>query len=117
MEKLDSLSKILLATGAINYMASQIDGVSQQTKMLKMAYKAKPDLGDFDGIHGEGIKAKDELLAEVVQRLASIMEDMGNLINGHDCLCPIDQYATTAPFMIVVQGKDDVDYDGEDDNN
>lgn len=34
MEGLDLFSKILLATGTINYMASMIHGVNSQIKML-----------------------------------------------------------------------------------
>lgn len=113
MEKLDSLSKIMLATGAINYMAVSIDSVNEQIKMTKLAYAAKPGLGDFDEVHGERIKARDEVLAEVVTDLAAVMEKLGDLINGHDCLCSVDVFATKAAFHVVVLGNDDTegDYD------
>lgn len=115
MEKLDSLSKIMLATGAINYMAVSIDSVNEQIKMTKLAYKGKEK--EFDDIHGEGIQSRNEVLAETVKELGAIMEKLGNLINNQDALCPLDQYVTTPAFNVIVQGKDDVNYDGEDDND
>jgi hypothetical protein len=110
-QKLDSLSKILLATGAINYMAASIDSVNEQIKMMKPTYKkAVPDL-DFDEVHGEGIKARDELLAEVVADLAPILEKMGNLINGQDAICAIDEYITAPAFNVILHGHDDTEGD------
>jgi hypothetical protein len=110
-QKLDSLSKILMATGAINYMAASIDSVNEQIKMMRPNYKqAMPDM-NFDDVHGEGIKARDEILAETVTKLSAIMEDLGNLINGQDALCPVDIFATKAAFEVVVHGHDDTEGD------
>lgn len=106
-EKLDSLSKILVATGAINYMAAQIYTVNDQMKFIP----------DKDGIHKEGIRVKDEVLAQAVIKLSEIMEDLGDLINAHDCISPIDEYITTPAFDIIVQGNDDVDYKPDTGNN
>lgn len=99
-----------MATGAINYMASSIEGVNQQMKMMKSIPIANED---WDNIHGENVKAKDEVLAEVVTDLAAVMEKLGDLINGHDCLCSVDVFATKAAFHVVVHGNDDTegDYD------
>lgn len=97
-EKLDSFSKILIATGQINYMAASINGVNQEMKFIP----------DPNGYHKDGIKEKDDLLNDVVVRLGAIMEDMGNLINNHDCICPIDERVSKVPFEIIVHGKDDV---------
>lgn len=97
-DKLDSLSKIMLATGAINYMACSIDSVNEQIKTI-------PDLRK---VHEEGIKQRDEMLFKVWGKLGDIMEEMGDLINMQDCLCPIDVRATREAFNIVVSGKDDV---------
>jgi hypothetical protein len=91
-QKLDSLSKILIATGQINYMAASIDSVNEQIKMI-------PD--------------KQELLAEVVTKLGAIMEDMGNLINGQDCICHIDERVSKVPFEIIIHGMDDTEKDYE----
>jgi hypothetical protein len=106
-EKLNNLSKILIATGQINYMASSIYDVNQQMKFSGL---------DKKDAHKEGVEAKDELLEDVVERLAGIMEDLGNLINAHDCVCHIDERVSKVPFEIVVHGMDDVEADYEEQN-
>ena len=102
-QKLDSFSKILVATGQINYMAASINGVNEQMKFVP----------DTNGYHKDGIKAKDDLLDEVVVKLGAIMEDMGNLINGHDCICTIDERVGRVPFEIIVHQMDDTETDYE----
>lgn len=97
MEKLDSLSKILLATGSINYMAASIDSVNEQIRMMP----------DKEGIYKEGIEHRDEVLAETVKDLAKVMNRLGDLINAQDACCPLDQYVTLPPFNVVVHGHDD----------
>jgi len=104
-QKLDSLSKILIATGQINYMAASINGVNEQMRFIP----------DKEGVHSKGIKAKDELLDKVVEKLGFIMEDMGNLINAHDCICHIDERVSKAPFEIIIHRMDDTEYDYESD--
>lgn len=99
--KLDSLSKIIIATGQINYMAVSIDSVNEQIKMIP----------DKEGVHAEGIKEKDELLKSVVSKLSLIMEDMGNLINEHNCICAIDERVSKVPFEIILHQMDEVEKD------
>jgi hypothetical protein len=103
--KLDNFSKILIATGQINYMAASIDGVNQQIKTIP----------DPENIHSAGIKEKDEVLSDTVDGLAAILENLGDLINGHDCICHIDTRVARVPFEILLHGQDDTetDYDGE----
>ncbi len=96
-EKLDSLSKIIIATGQINYMAVSIDSVNEQMKFIP----------DEKGFHAEGIKQFDEALAATVVRLADIMEDLGNLINNRDAICHIDTRVAKVPFEIICGGKDE----------
>lgn len=98
-QKLDSFSKILLATGAINYMASGINYVNEQCRLLP----------DEHGFHKEGIAERDKLLADTVKQLGQVMEDLGNYMNGADCICPIDVRATKQAFQIIIHGKDNVD--------
>ena len=102
-QKLDSLSKILIATGQINYMAASIDSVNEQIKMIP----------DKQGFHADGIKERDELLAKVVTKLGAIMEDMGNLINSQDCICHIDVRVSKVPFEIIIHRMDDTEKDYE----
>ena len=104
-QKLDSLSKILVATGQINYMAASINGANEQLKFLP----------DKEGFMKEGIKEMDEFLNEVVVKLSSVLEDMGNLINARDCICHIDTRVSKVPFEILIQGMDDVEYDYDSD--
>jgi hypothetical protein len=104
--KLDSLSKILIATGQINYMAASIDSVNEQMKFLQ----------DKEGFHKEGIEAKDELLKEVVSDLSEIMEKMGNLINNQGCICHIDQRVAKVPFNVLIHNMDECEEDYDDVN-
>lgn len=105
-EKLDSFSKILLATSAINYMASSIDGVNRDMKYIR--HNDGDALNEF---HNKGIEERDKLLEEVVKQLGQIMESMGNIINNHDAICAIDQYITTPAFMVINQGHDETEGD------
>jgi hypothetical protein len=104
-QKLDSLSKILIATGQINYMAASIDSVNEQIKMIP----------DENGYHAEGIKQRNELLAETVISLTEIMKKMFSLIVNQDCICTIDDRVSQVPFEILIEGMDDTTKDYEDD--
>jgi hypothetical protein len=104
-QKLDSLSKIIIATGQINYMAVSIDSVNEQIKFIP----------DKKGVHKEGIEARDEILAETVTKLAAIMEELGNFVNNTDCICHIDTRVAATPFEIIIQGMDDCEKDYTDD--
>lgn len=107
-QKLDSLSKIIIATGQINYMAVSINSVNEQMKFIP----------DENGYHTEGIKQFDEALSDTVGKLASIMEDLGNLINNRDAICHIDTRVAKVPFEIIIDGKDEceTDYDSQNEN-
>lgn len=108
-QKLDSLSKIIIATGQINYMAVSIDSVNEQMKFIP----------DEKGYYKEGIQQFDDALAETVVSLSVIMEDLGNLINNRDCISHIDTRVAKVPFEIIIEGKDDceTDYYGDEENN
>lgn len=97
-EKLDNLSKILLATGAINYMASAVDSVNEQMKFVP----------DPEGVHKPGITERDDILQQTWIKLGEIMENLADVMNSHDCICPIDVRATKAAFDIIIHKKDDV---------
>jgi len=97
-EKLDSFSKILIATGQINYLASQIN-------MTNIAIKSVPD---ELGWRAEGIKDRDEALAETVMKLSDIMQELADLMNNQDFTQEIDARITKAPFEILIHGMDDV---------
>jgi hypothetical protein len=97
-ERLDDFSKILVATSAINYMAASINGVNEQIKFIP----------DPEGIHKDGIEARRTILFETWGKLGEIMEELGNLINDQDCICPIDERITKEAFNIIIRNKDDV---------
>lgn len=99
-QKLDSLSKIILATGAINYMAAGIDSVNEQIKMIQPP-------ADMKDVFADGIKGRDAVLAKAVKQLAQVMEDLGNYMNNNDCLCPLDVRVTEDAFNVIIGGQDD----------
>jgi len=103
-QKLDSLSKIIIATGQINNMAVSIDSVNEQMKFIP----------DKEGVHKDGIESKSEVLAETVVKLTAIMEELGDLINNHDCICHLDTRVSKVPFEILLHGMDDCEQDYED---
>lgn len=110
-QKLDNFSKILLATGQINYMASSIDGVTSDIRSLSRDPKYDPR-----GWHKSRAEANDRVLGETVRKLAKIMEEMGNYINACDIICPLDERVAKVPFEIVISEMDDTEkkYDEED---
>jgi len=103
MENLNSFNKILLATSTINYMASSINGLNEQIKFFK----------DEDGAFKEGIKERDQVLAETVNDLTKVMNRLGDLLNAQDAISALDMYVTTPAFNVVVHGHDDVEGDFE----
>ena len=106
-EKLDSFNKILLATGSINYMASAINGVKEQVKMIPKIDE------DIDNTNKGIVERGEAILNDALSKLSEVMESLGNYMSGEDCICPIDVYATTPAFNIIMHGKDDTDFDGE----
>lgn len=95
-QRLDNFSKIILATGTINYLASSIEGVNAQMKMIK----------------GDGFKELtgklDDDLEKATKLLTEVMEVLGNSLPE---TCSIDQYVTTPAFMVVMHGHDEVEGD------
>lgn len=102
--RLDSFSKILVATGQINYMAASINGANEQLKFIP----------DENGFHTNGIKESDKLLADVVNDLSGVLEKMANLINAHDCICAVDLRVSKVPFEILIRKMDECENDYED---
>ncbi len=94
---IQSLStKILIATGTINYLASAINGCSEQIKVIK----------------GEGFKELTDKLDDDLEKakvlLTQAMEVLGNSLPE---TCAIDQYVTAPAFMVVMHGHDEVEGD------
>lgn len=102
-EKLDSFSKILVATGQINYLASCINSVNTAIKMIP----------DEKGVHTDSIKDRDDILTEAADKLAAIMEDLADLMNDQDFAQTIDVRLTKAPFGVLLHGMDETEVEYE----
>lgn len=102
-EKLNDFSKILLATSAINYMASQIDSVNKEMKAVQMGVPK----------HAEAIQSnidyRNGVLLGSVQKLAEIMNELGDCMSNNDIVMPIDEKITTPAFDIIVHGEDAIE--------
>lgn len=109
-QRLDAFSKILLATGQINWMANSLNGVIADYRMVTSASDGKSQ-----NLIKEFLKDKEAFMDEVVGALSKIMEDLGDYLNNGDMVSEIDIRVGKAPFDIL-HGKDEVerDYDGED---
>lgn len=102
-QKLESIQKILLATGTINYLANAMNGVNTEIKFIP----------DQAGIYANGIQERESLLSAAVADLSEVMENLADYMNSADCISAIDVTATEAAFRILIEGHDDVDDDHE----
>lgn len=98
MEKLDTLSKILLATQSINYMALQINTVNEHIKMIQNTNTALQ----------KGIIQRDNKLYETERHLTKIMTALGDFMNANDICSNIDARVTSQAFSIL-QGNDNIE--------
>lgn len=100
MEKLDLQSKILVATGAINYLSNSIFTLNEQIRTIANKSSEKFLL--------EEIEKREEILVESVKQFGVIMENLGNCLNDCDGVCEIDSRITEEAFKIIVLGKDKI---------
>lgn len=98
-ERLDSYSKILLATASINYLAHQVFQVNEACK----------NLFDPKGMLSEGIEAKNQLLQETVTKLTAIVEDLANYTNETDITQHIDERVLNEPLRVLIFNEDEVE--------
>lgn len=97
-EKLDSFSKILLATHAISYMTNQIHSVNEQIKMIPTK----------DESLLKGIEKRNEVLKDTSELLSAVMKDLGDFMNNSGIGCDIDS-KVMSPIFKIIQGEDNVD--------
>jgi len=97
-EKLDTFSKILLATQSINYMANCVNGVVQQYKMIPTP----------DEVIVKGLTAKENALFTAEKQLVKIMEELGDFMNEAGFCMEIDNRVTREAFSIL-HGNDDIE--------
>lgn len=98
MEKLDTYSKILLATQSINYMANTVNSVNEQIKMIPVKSQTI----------GDGITGRDNALFSVEKQLLKIMEELGDFMNANDISSDIDIRITKEAFSIL-HGNDNIE--------
>ncbi|MCF2487504.1 hypothetical protein [Dyadobacter sp. CY347] len=112
-QRLDSMSKILLATSTINYMANAVNSVISDYQMI-ITVNSTPDSPQSESskkIMSDGLKEKEDFMAEMANKLSGILEEFGDYINGCDMVCAIDMRIYNAPCDILLMGKDLVDHD------
>lgn len=95
-EKLDPLSKILLATQSINFMAATIHDLMRDHEMIDEKMDTSVPL------------ILRSHLETSVELLKPIMEGMADFLNNRDAVCPIDVRVTCAAFDILIGGNDNV---------
>ena len=106
--KLDSFNKILLATGTINYMASALEGVRKNCQTIVSINSKKESLDEFSNkVMIEGLASKNEMIDDALKKLCDVIEDLGNYLDGHDIVCPIDQRVYSVPLNILLHGMDE----------
>ncbi|MGN7818818.1 hypothetical protein ACTJJB_01740 [Chitinophaga sp. 22536] len=98
-EKLDTYSKILLATQTINYLASNMNTVITQVRSI-------PGMSQ---IQIDGAAATEEVLIAALGQMTTVMEALGDYVNNVDMVCAIDERITNAAFQILIHGKDNVE--------
>ena len=103
--KLSPISKILLATGQINYIANVINSSNEQIKMIPFP----PNMNS--NVYIESIKERDDILQQTWQKLSKIMEDLADLQNNQDMTFDIDERIGRGIFDILLCGKDDIEDD------
>jgi hypothetical protein len=115
-EKLDSFSKIIVATSAINYMSNIISLLNADMGNILLnisaadKHFAKNQKADYQKSILNGIEERRELLKSVVNRLGSIMGDLNNCLNNCNGTMPIDERITKTAFEIIVHGNDTVSH-------
>lgn len=107
-QKLDNFNKILLATGTINYMASALEGVRKDYQTIVSINSKKEKHDEFsDKVMKEGLESKNEMMADTLKKLCDVIEDLGNYLDGHDIVCPIDARIYSVPLNILLHDMDE----------
>lgn len=119
VERLDAVSKALLACHAITHMLCSLQGVMINSVWLEHARKNDPTVNEGSLLTRtlrEGIESKERFLEETVSKLAIIADEVGEFMNGGDMVAEID-IRILRPFAeIIGDGLDEVDnpYDSTD---
>lgn len=115
-QRLDTMSKILLAVNSITFMAHNLSGIVNDYRVMLSSLEKQNDPGLAHSITSikTGLLEKQTLLEEVQNSLHQLMDHLGESLNGMDASSPIDERILNPAFDIL-NGKDIVDEYYEDD--
>lgn len=99
MENLDYFSKILIATGNINYVANALSTLLAQRKTFT---------GDNRAFKETNAEMEAEL-ADTVEQLSGIYERLLDYMDDQDAVCQIDVRLSKVPYEILIEGMDEVE--------
>jgi len=105
-QKLDNMSKILLATSTINYMANTINGVIIGFQNIENC-QTTTQSDSLKRIMAESLKAKEEFMDDIVKKMSDMVEEMSYFINDSGMICEIDQRINRVPCEILLLGMDE----------
>ena len=103
IEKLDTASKILLATQTINYLSMTLFGVIKDYKHL---IAVNPDV---DNAIVEGLASKEKVLDTTLFKLKQAMKYLVNHMDGMDSIMSIDDRIIFDACDILFRGNDDTE--------
>lgn len=99
-ESLPKINKIMLATGAINYMATHIHTINREMSFTNGIHGDSP--------HRQSLHEQQQTLSKAILHLDNVMQCLAEYMNGYDCLTSLDTLLLTPVFEVVSGGKDDV---------
>jgi len=89
-------------------MASALEGVRKDYQHIIAANSRNEKSNTFsDKVMKDGLESKTEMMDETLKKLCSVIEDLGNYLDGHDIVCPIDERIYTVPLNILLHGMDE----------
>lgn len=100
MERLDNFSKILLATGQINFVANTLKSVINGYKTLPVTDFSKTAISDHE-----------EKLAGVLGELTMTLQSLADYMNDGSMVCQIDERVSSAASEILFFDMDEVETD------
>ena len=84
-------------------MASALEGVRKDYQTIVAINSKKENPDEFS----EGLASKNEMMDETLKKLCAVIEDLGNYLDGHDIVCPIDARIYSVPLNILLHDMDE----------
>jgi len=98
-EKASSMSKILLATAGINYMALQLHQVNTELSFLP--------LHEEDFIL-KSLQDKKDFLESISKKITDIFEELSDYSSGCDIVTQLDESVMNPIADVLIFGKDNL---------